>query len=383
MQANKTSRVVHTLAGLALMLLAGVVQADIKIGSVLSVTGPAAFLGAPEKRALEMYVDQINSRGGVLGEKISLIVYDDTGKADQARTFASRLVEDDKVIAVVGGSATGTSLAMLPVFEEARTPFVSLSGGVQIVEPVRKYTFKPPQTDVMACQKIFVDMKKRGITRIAMISGTDGFAMSMKQSCHKVVKDYGIAIELDESYAPTDADVTPQLTNIKKLAGIQAVLSPGIGTGPAVVARNYRQLGIAAPLYLSHGAATVGFVQLAGAAANGVRMPGPALLVARSLPDSDPQKKLLIEFTQTYESKAGEPVSAFAGYAHDGLMLLVDAIQRAKSLDRDRIRDALEQTRGLMSTVGPITMSPTDHLGITLDAFRMLEVKDGKWTLFE
>jgi branched-chain amino acid transport system substrate-binding protein len=196
-----------------------------------------------------------------------------------------------------------------------------------------------------------------------------------------VAGDYGITIAHEENYAPADADVTPQLTNIRNVAGVQAVLSPGIGTGPAVVARNYRQLGIEQPLYLSHGAATVGFIELAGEAANGIRMPGPALLVADKLPDSDPQKALLLDFIKTYEPKAGEPVSAFAGYAHDGLLLLVDAMKRAGTTsDRAKIRDAIEQTKGLMSTVGPITMSPTDHLGIGLEAF---EVRNGEWALFE
>ena len=382
MLANRLSTWVRAGAA-ACLLFTGLAHAEIKIGSVLSVTGPAAFLGSPEKKALEMYVDLINSKGGVLGQKIKLVLYDDGGKADQARTFATRLVEDDKVVAVVGGSATGTSLAMMPVFEEAKIPFISISGAVQIVDPVRKFTFKPPQTDLMACQKIFVDMKKRNITNIAMIYGTDGFAMSMRTSCKSVAGSYGVKIAHEESYGPTDADVTPQLTNIRNVAGIQAVLSPGIGSGPAVVARNYRQLGIAAPLYLSHGAASPGFLQLAGAAANGIRMPGPALLVARALPDSDPQKKVLLDFTNYFEPKAGEPVSAFAGYAYDGLYILVDAINRAKGLDSVRIRDEIEKTKGFVGTVGHVTFSPTDHLGVTLEAFKMLEIKDGKWTLFE
>jgi branched-chain amino acid transport system substrate-binding protein len=380
--ALRSSRLVATLiAGMA--ACSTTAFAEIKIGSVLSVTGPAGFLGAPEKKTLEIYVDQINARGGVRGEKIKLIVYDDGSKADQARTFATRLVEDDKVIAVVGGSSTGTSLAMLPVFEEAKTAFVSLSGGVQIVDPIRKYTFKPPQTDIMACQKIFEDMKKRGITRVAMLYGTDGFGMSMRASCQKAQGDYGIKIEHEEGYGPNDADVTPQLANIKKIAGLQAVLSPGIGQGPAIVARNYRQLALPQPLYLSHGAATNGFIELAGDAANGVRMPGPALLVAKDLPASDPQKKVLVDYTTTYESLAKEPVSAFGGYAYDGLFLLVEAMQRGGVADRDRIRDEIEKTRNFMGTVGPITMSPTDHLGITLAAFRMLEIRDGKWRLNE
>jgi len=357
--------------------------ADITIGSVLSLTGPAGFLGVPEKRTLDIYVDRINAAGGVLGQKIKLITYDDGSKADQARTYATRLVEDDRVVAMVGGSATGTSMAMLPVFEETKTPFISISGGAQIIDPVRKYVFKPPQTDIMACQKVFEDMRKRNITRIAMLYGTDGFGMAMRNACLAWQERSGIKIEHEESYGPSDADVTPQLSNIRKLTSIQAVLSPGIGQGPAIVTRNFRQVGMTVPLYLSHGAATNGFIGLAGAAANGVRLPGPALLVAESLPDSDPQKKVVLEYKNVYEAAAKEPVSAFGGYAHDGLLLLVDAIRRAGSTDRDKIRDEIEKTRGFMSTVGEINMSPTDHLGITLSAFRMLEIKDGKWHLAE
>src|ERR1700761_102447 len=119
----------------------------VKIGSVLSITGPASFLGDPEDKTLKLYVDKINAAGGVAGKKIELVVYDDGGDANKARTFATRLVEDDKVSAMVGGSTTGTAMAMIPVFEEAQVPFISLAGGIEVVDPVRKYVFKTPHTD--------------------------------------------------------------------------------------------------------------------------------------------------------------------------------------------------------------------------------------------
>src|SRR5476649_2000700 len=128
---------------------------SIKIGSVVSATGPASFLGAPEDKTLHMYVDKINAEGGVAGRKIELVIYDDGGDASKARTFATRLIEDDKVIAMVGGSTTGTTMAMIPVFEEAQVPFISLGGAIEIVDPVHKYVFKTPHTDKMACEKIF------------------------------------------------------------------------------------------------------------------------------------------------------------------------------------------------------------------------------------
>src|ERR1017187_310036 len=173
-------------AGIGLLALISAghqASAQIKIGSVLSVTGPASFLGDPEKKTLEIYVDEINAKGGVNGQKLQLIVYDDAGNANNARTFATRLVEEDKVVAMVGGSTTGTSLAMIPVFEDAKIPFLSLAGGIQIIEPVHKWVFKTPHTDRMACEKIFADLKHRNLTTIAMISGTDAFGKSMRDQC--------------------------------------------------------------------------------------------------------------------------------------------------------------------------------------------------------
>ena len=146
--------------GLCALLGAGLqASAQIKIGSVLSVTGPASFLGDPEKKTLEIYVEEINAKGGVNGQKLQLIVYDDAGNANNARTFATRLVEEDKIDAMVGGSTTGSTLAMIPVFEDAKIPFISLAGAIQIVEPVHTWVFKTPHTDKMACEKIFADLK--------------------------------------------------------------------------------------------------------------------------------------------------------------------------------------------------------------------------------
>src|SRR5512146_1058934 len=145
--------------GLCAVLGAGhEASAQIKIGSVLSVSGPASFLGDPEKRTLEIYVDEINAKGGINGQKLQLVVYDDAGNADNARTFATRLVEEDKIVAMVGGSTTGSTLAMIPVFEEAKIPFISLAGAIQIIQPVRSWVFKTPHTDKMACEKIFTDL---------------------------------------------------------------------------------------------------------------------------------------------------------------------------------------------------------------------------------
>jgi branched-chain amino acid transport system substrate-binding protein len=233
----------------------------------------------------------------------------------------------------------------------------------------------------MACEKIFGDLKQRRLTTIAIISGTDAFGKSMRDQCVAVAPNWGITVAYEESYGPRDSDMTPQLTNIRNKTGVQAVLNPGFGQGPAIVTRNYRQLGINMPLYESHGVASKQFVELAGPAADGVRLPAAALLVADKLADNDPQKPVVVAYSRAYQQKTGQSVSTFGGHAYDGLMILVQAMQRAKSADKAKVRDEIERTKGYVGTGGIVNMSPTDHLGLDLSAFRVLEIMNGDWTL--
>ncbi|TYC53099.1 ABC transporter substrate-binding protein [Rhodobacterales bacterium] len=368
------------LATLMVLGIASAAHADIKLGASLSASGGAAFLGDPEAKTLEMLVEEVNANGGINGEEIELVLYDDGGDPNKARTFATRLVEDDEVVAIIGGSTTGTTMSIISVAEGEGIPFISLAGAIQIIDPVREFVFKTPHTDRMACEKIFADMQKNGITKIGMISGTDGFGASMEAQCKEVAGSHEIEILAQETYAPQDADMTPQLTKIKSTDGVQAILNPGFGQGPAIVTRNYAQLGIELPLYQSHGVASDGFIELAGAdAAEGVRLPGTALLIADLIEEGDPQKDVVTAYTTSYEEKYGEDVSTFGGYAHDAFRLMVDAISRAGSDDPSAIRDALEATDGLVGTTGTYTFSADDHLGLDLSAFRMLEIRDGEW----
>ncbi|HEY3555603.1 MAG TPA: ABC transporter substrate-binding protein [Casimicrobiaceae bacterium] len=353
----------------------------IRIGAFLSVTGPAAFLGDPEQKTLEMYVERINAAGGVNGRKLELVVYDDAGDAEKARTFTKRLLEQDKVDVIVGGSTTGTTMAAVPLAEQAQTPFISLAGAVVIVEPVKKWVFKTPHTDRMACEKIFADMRARKLTKVALISGAGGFDKSMRGECMKVAPNYGVEVVADESYGASDTDMSAQLTKIRGNAAVQAVLNAGFGQGPAIVTRNYRQLGLAMPLYQSHGVASAEYVKLSGSAAEGVRLPAAALLVAGILPDNDKQKPIVVAYKHDYEARYKSEVSTFGGHAYDGLMLAVDAIKRAGGTDKAKVRDALEATHGYVGTGGVVNMSATDHMGLDETAFRMLEVKNGTWAL--
>lgn len=370
-----------SFAAFALGAVSAFAADPIKIGSVLSVTGPAAFLGDPELKTLQMYVEDINKKGGVLGRPLQLVHYDDGSDASKANGFAKRLIEDDKVDVVVGGTTTGSTMSMVPLVEKAGIPFISLAGAVVIVEPVKKFVFKTPHTDRMAAEKVFEDMKKRNLTKVALFSETSGFGQSGKKETEGVAAKYGITLVANETYGPKDTDMSPQLTKIKNAAGVQAVFIFGLGQGPAIATKNYKQLGITLPLYQSHGVASNEFLTLAGPAAEGVRLPSPAQLIPEKLAADDAQKPVVTAYEKAYKAQYKQDVSTFGGYAYDGLMLAVDAIKRAGGTDKAKVRDALEATKGFVGTSGTFNMSTTDHMGLNLSAFRMLEIKHGDWTI--
>ena len=233
----------------------------------------------------------------------------------------------------------------------------------------------------MAAEKVFDDMKKRGISKVALLSETSGFGQSGKKETEGVAAKYGITLVANETYGPKDTDMSPQLTKIKNTAGVQAVFVFGLGQGPAIVTKNYKQLGISLPLYHAHGVASEEFIKIAGPAAEGVRLPAAALLVADKLAANDPQKSVAMVYSKGYTDAYKQDVSTFGGHAYDGLMIAVDAIKRAGSTDKAKVRDAIEATKGYIGTGGVVNMSATDHMGLALSAFRMLEIKSSDWTI--
>lgn len=382
---NKITRRTGKFAAVAAAgLLAMSAQAadPIRIGSFLSVTGPASFLGDPELKTMEMYVEKINEEGGVLGRQLELVHYDDAGNASKARNYASRLIRSDRVDMIVGGSTTGATMAAAPMVEQAKIPFISLAGAVVITTPVKKWIFKTPQSDRMAAERILNDMKKRGFSKIGLISGTGGFGSSGREQTLAVAKEMGgIEIVADETYSGSDTDMTAQLTNIRNTEGVDAILNFGFGQGPAIVTRNYAQLGIERPFYQSHGVASDGFLELAGNSAEGLRLPASPLLVPESLPESDPQKPVVEAYKSEYEARWDAKVSTFGAYAYDGLMLAVEAIEKAGTTDKAAVRDALESIQGHVGVTGTFNMSADDHNGLDAKSFRILEVQDGSWKL--
>jgi branched-chain amino acid transport system substrate-binding protein len=355
----------------------------IKIGSVLSVTGPAGYLGDPELKTLQMMVEDINKKGGLLGRPLELVHYDDGSDASKANGFGKRLIEDDKVDLIVGGTTTGSTMSMVPLVEKAGVPFISLAGAVVIIEPVKKFVFKTPHTDRMAAEKVFDDMKKRGITKVALLSETSGFGQSGRKETEGVAAKYGITLVANETYGPKDTDMGPQLTKIRNTAGVEAVFIFGLGQGPALATKGYKQLGISLPLYHAHGVASDEFIKLAGAASEGVRLPAAALLAPGRLSATDPERIAAETYTKAFTARFKTDVSTFGGHAYDGLGIAVDAIKRAGSTDKAKVRDAIESTKGFAGTAGVFNMSATDHMGLDLSAFRMFEIRNGDWVMLK
>ena len=368
----------------AALTSAMLVQAGtIKVGAIVAATGPASFLGDPELKTLQMYIEKINANGGVNGDTLELVHYDSGANPKKAVTFTKRLIQQDKVVAIIGTSASGSTLAAMPFAQKAEIPMLSMAGSIKIVDPVQSYIFKIVATDRMACERIMQDLKDRGLKNLAMISGNGGFGKSMQAQCKDVSSKYGINIVADETYGAKDADMTAQLIKIKNTPNVDAVLNPGFGQGPAIVTKNYRQVGLTQPLYQSHGVASKKFIEIAGDAAEGVRLVAPPVVVADKLDDSNPIKKVCVDYKNAYEAKyAPDKVASFGGHAYSALHALVEAIKMSGSSDPKKIRDALEQLKDFVVVDGVVNMSPTDHLGLdTSSGMVLIDIKDGDWSV--
>ncbi len=368
---------------MVLVLFAGTVFAapPIKIGAILSVTGPASFLGEPERNTALMMVEEINKAGGINGRKIELIVYDTQGDATKAVQAVNRLIKSDKVVAIIGDSTTGNSMAVIPVVEKAEVPIISCAAGSKITDPVKKWVFKTAQNDSLAVMKIFEHMNDKKIKKIAIITVSDGFGASGREQLKLKAADFGIEIVLDETYGPKDTDMTAQLTKIRGSAA-QAIVCWGTNPGPAVVARNVKQLGIKMPLFMSHGVSSKKFIELAGEGADGIILPSGRVIVADQLPDSDPQKKALLSYVDNYRKHFKVEGDHFGGHAWDAIMLIKEAIERGGATPA-AIRDQLEKTKNFAGIGGIFNYSEQDHAGLTKEAFVLVQIKKGDWKLIK
>jgi branched-chain amino acid transport system substrate-binding protein len=311
------------------------------------------------------------------GKKIELIIKDSGASPEKAISFAKQLIEEEKVLAIIGPSTSGETMAIKALAEESKTPLLSCAAAEVIVNPVASYVFKTPQKDSQAVIRIFQQMKKMGISKIGVLSSNTGFGKAGKDQIEKLAAEHGIQIVVSEVYDSKATDLTAEVTKIKA-ANVQAIVNWSIEPAQAIVIKNARQLGLTIPIFQSHGFGNIGYVKAAGVAAEGVIFPAGRLLIADQLPASNPQKKVLVSYKNDYEARYKEDVSTFGGHAYDAMLLLSDAVKTGGT-DRAKVRAELEGLKGVVGTAGIFNMSATDHNGLGLDAFEMLTVKDGRF----
>jgi branched-chain amino acid transport system substrate-binding protein len=353
------------------------------VGGIFSITGPASYLGEPERNSMEMVAAAINSKGGVKGHPLKLVIYDDEGDVTKARLHAEKLIQKDKAVAIIGPSLTHTSMTVLEITQKAKLPLISCAAGMAITSPAknRVWVFKTAQTDQMAVSRIYQYLQKHGLKKVAILTVSTGFGVSGKEQLLTQAPQHGIQVVAQEVFGEKDTDMTPQLTKMRG-SDAQAVICWGTGPAPALVAKNMKQLGMTIPLVQSHGAASKKFIELAGDAAEGIIMPAGKLVIYKQLPDTDPQKAVCKEYAEKYHAKFKAPESSFGGYAYDALRMLLSVMEKAGA-DQAQIRAGLEGTKNFVGVSGVFNMSPEDHNGLTPAAFVMVKIHQGEFQLVD
>ncbi|NNV07570.1 ABC transporter substrate-binding protein [Geobacillus sp. C56-T2] len=358
---------------------------EIKIGAIFSASGGAAPLGKPEMETVKMLVKQWNEQGGINGKKIKLIAYDDKSDQNEAVLSAKKLIEQDNVTAIIGGTTSGNSLAMIPQIEKAGIPYISLAASKQIVNPSdgssRHWTFKTAQGDDIVINKLLGFLKEKGWTSVAWLNVANAYGTSGHSEFIHYAPEYGVKAVIEEEFEATVDDAKAMLTRVKK-ANPQAIIVWGTAQESAIVTKNIRELGIDVPIIESHGVGTKSFIDLAGEAANGVILPAGRILVADQLPDSDPQKKILLTYKEQFEKTYNYEPTTFGGHAWDAFHLLMNAIKEGGT-DKEKIRAVLEKTTDFVGISGVFHMSKDNHTGLDANSLVMVQIQDGKFVLAE
>ncbi len=369
-------------------VLAGGAQAaePIKLGAFFALSGPAAHIGTPTKLVAEMVASKINKEGGINGRPLELVIGDTESDPAKAASIAKKFIFTDKVVAIIGPTSTGEGMNVRKIVEEAGVPTFMTVGGDPVIDPKFgpiAYIFKSPQRSSIAVKKLYGYLKEKKLTKVGLITASDAFGKDGLVWLEKLAPDYGITFAGKESFAPSDTDMTAQLTKIKN-AGPQAIICWTIGPAGAIVSKNKAQLGIKLPLFQCHGQPDPKYIELAGKASEGDRMPSTKLMVAGQLADSDPQKPVIQEFIHLYRDvyhyDKQFPINTHSGYAWDAIYIVANAMKKAGT-DPKALRAAIEETKGYVGVSGIYNITPEDHNGLGVDSMVMVQVKDGKFVL--
>jgi branched-chain amino acid transport system substrate-binding protein len=357
----------------------------IKIGAFFALSGPAANIGTPTKLVAQMVVDKINKEGGTNGRPIELIVGDTESDPAKAAVIAKKFIFSDKVAAIIGPTSTAEGMSVKKIVEEAGVPTFMTVGGDPVIMGGNfgpySYVFKSPQRSSTAVKKLFGYLKGKGLTKVALFTASDSFGKDGLGWLEKLAPEFGISFTAKESFGPADTDMTAQLTKIKNSAP-QAIITWTIGPVGSIVAKNKMQLGLTIPLFQCHGLPDPKYIELAGKASEGDRMPATKLMVGDSLPNSDPQKKVITEFIHLYRDVYKHdkefPINTHSGYAWDAITIVANAMKKGGT-DAKALRAAIEETKGYVGLSGVYNLTAEDHNGLDVDSMVIVQVKDGKF----
>jgi branched-chain amino acid transport system substrate-binding protein len=377
------------LAGLLIssMMTSAAFAADtIKLGAFFDLSGRAAFIGTPTKLVAEMLVEKLNAEGGINGQQLELIIADTEANPTKTASIAKKFIHKDGVVAIIGPTLTDTGMNVKKIVENGKTPIFMTVGGDPVIMGGKfgsfKYVFKSPQRSSVAVKRLFTYLKEKNLTKVALLSAADGFGKDGASWMDKLAAEYGIEIIARESFGTRDTDMTAQLTKVKN-SSPQAILAWTIGPAGSIIAKNKVQLGIDIPLFQCHGLPDPKYIELAGPASEGDRMPATKLMVVDELDDSDPQKLVIEEFVKLYKEKGYDkqfPINTHSGYAWDAIMMVANAIKKVGT-DKELLRTEIESTKNYIGISGTYNITPEDHNGLDVDSMVIVQVKDGKFTL--
>lgn len=350
-----------------------------KVGGLFALSGGWAFIGIDMKNTAQFVFDKVNAAGGINGRKIKFIQADTEGDPTKALLATKRLVEQEKVCVIVGPVKTGVGMALKPYIDSAKVPTVMHCGSDVVIDrPPTHWVFKPVFRASSAVRVMFAYMKRQGIKKLGLMHVQGGFGQDGLKNAQKLAPEYGIKIVGIESFGGKDVDMKPQLLNLRA-KNPQAILCWTVGPTAAIAARNVKELSYKVPFFQSHGSASLRFIKIAGPAAEGNMTVSGKLHVVDELRDSDPLKPLIKEFVQGF-TKAYKAPDIMGGIGVDIANIVVEALRKAGD-NRSAIRDAIENTRGLVGVTAIYNLSPTDHCGVDTKDLVLLKVQDGKFRL--
>jgi len=348
----------------------------IKIGAVMPLTGPLAALGAGDKEAAEQAVDDINAAGGINGQKVELTIADDkTDPTESVKQF-NQMASDDSYSAMLASSMTSAAAAVSSSIQQYKIPTIALSPVDQYVDGSNAYAFTSPGSTKIYAQALVDYWKTQDVKTVAVAyTGTDLYGQTGETSTKQLAEAAGMKIVLDEAYDPAATDFTPLITKVVN-ADPDAFVQWGSGPAPVIITKQIAGKGV--PFYVTGSQASNLWLEPSGDAAEGVIGATTAALDPDSLPDG-PYKDLVMAVAGPWrDANKGVNPPEFAYGGATAIELIKNAIEKAGSTDRAKIRDALEAT-DLLTPNGHYHYSKSDHMGLDASAIGIMVVKDGVW----